>query len=148
MARVNFKGIETAKEPELLPDAVHQLRVVKAEYGPGKDPSKMRTQVIIDCPERPDCRSIFHYLSEPSTEDDYLRNNQGKTREDWIQAEEFKKLSTKRFLLCFDIPYDEEGYDTENFVGHTGSCGVTTDLINENDPNSKTSKLILPELGV
>ena len=146
MAKVNYKGIADAKEPELLPDGLKNLRILKAEYKEGKVEGKHHTLVIIDCPERPDCQSIFFYLGDPMGFEEYMSFNPDKSKEDWDKAEAFKSLNAKRFMVHFDIPWDEDGYDTDDFAGKTADTITQQSESEYEGKKRKQVDMILPEL--
>lgn len=103
MARVEYKGLADKTEPENLPDDTYQLRIVKATHGPGKqDPKKLRVEVILDCPAQPDAQGVFFYIPD-KTED----------------TSSFSELQTARFLTVFGIPFDNDGFDIDDFLGKT-----------------------------
>lgn len=133
MAKVSYKDIGSAQEPTHLDDDVHMLRIIKASHGPGKaDPTKFRTEVILDCPSQPDKQAIFHYLGDQNLEGD-------------PKGEAYKLLLTKRFLLHFDIEFDDTGFDPDDFLGKQAE----TRTKQEKDEKGRTSvTLILPELGL
>ncbi len=114
MARVQHKGIADAQEPVALTDGVHNMRIAKASHGAGKgDPTKFRVEVMLDCPEEPDKNAVFFYIGDPNPEGD-------------PKAENFKALMAKRFLTHFDIPFDDTGFDLDDFFGKTADTRVVT----------------------
>lgn len=145
MTRVDYQGIADAKEPELLPDGVHELRIITATFKES-NAGKMMTEVMMDCPETPDAQPIYHYLTTPVTLEDYLQANPQKAKADWERSENFKALGNKRFLTHFDIPYDEGGYDTEDFVGQT--AGTRTKVSDIDDQGRRRVELKLPSLTI
>ena len=93
MAKVTYAGIADAVEAVHLKDDVHELKIVKASHGAGKaDPTKFRTEILIEALDDPTAQGIFHYLGDP--------NPDGTEK-----GEAFKLLLTKKFLLAFDIRY-------------------------------------------
>lgn len=131
MAKVQYQGMGEAKEPELLVDDIHEIRIVKATHGPGKtDPNKFRTEVILDCPSVPDAQGIFHYISD--------RNPDGDPK-----SEAFKNLKNKQFFSHFGIPYDDDGYDLDDMLGKTA---MTKTKLVVDDQGRKNVNLVLPEL--
>ena len=143
MGRVGYSKIADAKEAELLTDGPNMLRIVKAEHGEGTVKGKYRTQIIMDCPEQPDRQSVFLYLGDPATLDEYLVSRPDKGQEDWVKSEDFKTLNTRRFLEAFQIPYDDEGFDTDDFMGRTALIPTYTE---KDDKGVDRVNLTLPEL--
>ncbi|KKN58679.1 hypothetical protein LCGC14_0549710 [marine sediment metagenome] len=133
MAKVAYKGIADRQEPTHLEDDVHNLRIVKATHGAGKaDSTKFRTEVILDCPDQPDKQGVFHYLGDQNPDGD-------------PKAEEFKGLMAKRFLIHFDIPFDDEGYDPDDFLGKQAA---TRTKQSKDDQGRTQVSLILPEIQI
>ncbi len=131
MTKIGYKGIADAKPPELVEDYEHQLRIVNATYGPGKqDPKKFRTEVIIEVLDVPDSAGIFQYLSDP--------NPDGEEK-----SEKFKALMTKKFLTAFGIPFDGEGFDLDDFPGKTYTG--RTKKSKDEETGRESANVILPE---
>ncbi len=143
MARVDQKGIADAKEPERLKDGVHNLQILSAKHEPGKKTGRMRTEVMLVCPEEPDTQAVFHYLTIPREEEDYLSENPGKGPADHKKSEKFKSLNNKRFLIQFDIPFDNKGFETEDFSGKTAPVRTQIEV---DDQDRKSVKLLLNEI--
>ncbi len=131
MPKVGYKGIADAKEPTLLSDGPHDLRIVKATWGESKTIGRFRTEVVIESLDSPDSVGIFHYISDP--------NPEGTEK-----GEIYKMLLTKRFCHVFDIPFDEEGFDTDDFPGKVANIVTKTDT--EQETGRKSTSLVLPEL--
>lgn len=132
MARVQFKGIADQQEPESLPDDTYELRIIKANHGPGKtDPTKLRTEVILDCPAQPDSQGIFFYIGDENPDGD-------------PKSESFKRLNAARFMTLFGIPFDNDGFDLEDFLGKTAS--VRTKSVKDEETGREGVNLILPPL--
>ncbi len=131
MAKVTYKGIADAKPPELVEDDEHQLRITRATYGPGKtDPTKFRTEAIIEVMDVPDSQGIFHYLGDPNPDGDE-------------KSEKFKALMTKKFLVAFGIDFDGEGFELDDFIGktYTGRTKKTKD----ETTGRESVNLVLPD---
>ncbi len=132
MTKVGFRGIADNKEPELLSDGPHDLRIVKATYAEGKKPGRFRTEVVLESLDTPDAVGVFHYLADP--------NPEGTEK-----GEKYKGLLLKRFCTLFDIPFDEDGFDTDDFLG---KLAVVVTKIETDDEGRKSVKLVLPELPI
>lgn len=107
-----------AKEPVIAPEAEYDLRIFKVEdkkTGPNsKTPGEPMLLVMINI-EEPGAgpfAPIFHNLMLVT------KNTPEKNVE-------LYKLGVQRFLACFNITGDAEGFDTDDFQGSTGRCLVT-----------------------
>ncbi len=131
MAKVTYHGIGNAEPPKMVEDDEHELRIIKATYGPGKaDPTKFRTEVIIEVMDVPDSQGIFVYLSDP--------NPDGEEK-----SEKFKALNTRKFLTAFKITFDAEGFDLDDFMGKTYTG--RTKKSKDEETGRESSNILLPD---
>lgn len=126
-----------AQEPEVAPDGEYDLRIVKAEIkasGPGaKIPGEpyVNVMVLIEEPGA-EYKPVWHTLMVPTN----------KTEEKNVNN---YKLNIQRFLACFNIRGDADGFDTDDFPGSTGRCNVVQAT---NDQSGELeNKLRLPRLS-
>lgn len=112
-------------EPKPVPRARYNLTISEAEHVEEKN--YIRVSIGID--EHLDAPNITHILSldDPKNEP---------------RKEEFKKLMRKRFLVAFNIPHDDEGFNTDDFPGATAELEVSQ---SEPDEQGRVfNRLVLP----
>ena len=126
-----------AKEPEVAPDGEYELRIVKCEEKKTGQSSKkpgepyVSVMIVIEEPGA-EYLPIWHTLMIPTK----------NTDEDNIPR---YKLGIQRFLQCFNIPGDADGFDTDDFAGATGKSNVVQ---TENDQTGEPrNELRLPRLS-
>ncbi len=132
MPKVQYKGIADAQQPTLLDNGPHDLRIVKATYAEGKTPGRFRTEVVLESLDILDSQGVFHYIAD--------LNPEGTEK-----GENYKTLLLKQFCTAFDIPFDESGFDTDDFSGKVANIVTVVDT---DDQGRKSVKLLLPELPV
>ena|SRR3990172_2392044 len=126
-----------AQEPTVAPDGEYDLRLVKAEIkhsGPkAKIPGEPYVSVMLIIEEAgTDYQPFWHTLMVPTE----------KTDEENVNR---YKLNIQRFLACFSIPGDADGFDTDDFPGSVGRANVVQ-TTNEESGEAR-NELKLPRLG-
>lgn len=102
-----------AKEGRPVPESEYELRVVSFNPEISKKGNSMHHAVIvIEDGEFPNAMPIHYYINAVNDDDEE-------------SAKAMKLLDTRRFLECFDVPYEDNGYDDEDVPGSTGKCLVT-----------------------
>ncbi len=120
-----------AREPEAVPEAEYDLRIVKSEDGESKKGNAMTTIYIkIEDPQYPNAALVGHWLVHP-------------TKDTPPEQVQMRLLETRRFLECFGIPYEGDGYNTDDFVGATGRSFLSQET---GDDNVVRNRLKLPKL--
>lgn len=123
--------LNNAQEPDIVPEGSYNLRIVKAEDGESKQGNEMTTVYIkVESDDFPNSQIIKHWLTYP---------NSG-TPED---QRAMRLIDIKRFLTCFGIKFEGEGFNSEDLVGATGECLVTQE---EADDGNTYNRLRLPRL--
>ena len=121
-----------AKEPEIVPEAVYELRCEGYTEKRSKEDKRDLLVVTLSIENPPagvKPEVIFHQMSMPNAEDSE-------------KSRSFQVLLTRRFLECFKIPYESGGFDPEDIPGSTGKCLVVQDEYE----GRKSNKLELPPL--
>jgi hypothetical protein len=112
-------AVATAKELTAVPEGRYPLRVLDADVVPVKrdNPDKSKEQIAvtisIDDAQYPSAQQVYMYLGLPHRDDDERTVNR-------------KLLSIRRFCTQFDIPFEESGFNTDDFVGATCDEGHLT----------------------
>lgn len=124
---VNLKDVH---EPKPVPGGKrYALTISEAEFREEKN--DIRVSIGID--DHLDSPNVSHYISLPKAEDD-----EGKAA--------FKARMLKRFLVAFNIPHDEDGFEIEDFAGAQAEIELTL-----SDPDKETgavyNRLRLPRLA-
>lgn len=132
MSFIRVRLDDSVKEPEVGPEGLYDLRIVKAEDGESKRGNPMTTVTIrIEGPGDCSQYNIFNHWIIYPTDD----TPDGQVR--------MRTLEIKRFLSCFGIPFGPEGFDSEELVGATGRSLITQE---EGDDGIVRNRLRLPRL--
>lgn len=106
--------LDQAKEDELCPEAEYELRISDVQDKDSKRGDPM-LQIMIDITNPPDGISnpapIFHYISMP-------------TEHDEPKSFQYKLRMIRRLLAVFNIPFEANGFNTEDLMGAEGECLV------------------------
>ena len=104
------------QEAQVVPEGVYNLLVEDAQDHKNAESGRESIMCMIrieDPPEDvPNPATVFHFLVLPTADDDE------KTRT-------FVMLEIKRFLEVFDIPYEANGFSSEDIPGATADVLVT-----------------------
>lgn len=122
---VNLKDIV---EPKPVPGGKrYGLTISEAEFREAKN--DIRISIGID--DHLDAPNVSHFCSLPKADDD-----EGKAK--------FKARMLKRFLVAFNIPHDEDGFDVEDFPGAASELELR---LSDPDENGNVyNRLVLPRL--
>ena len=106
MTRMHYAGIADATLPKAVPAERYDIRIVSAVFNEkSKSSGKPNIAVEIEIPSQPLASTMYHYLSFADGED--------------AKRDAIKQGMTNKFMEIFSIPYDDEGFDTEDFPGCT-----------------------------
>lgn len=109
-------AIADAREPELVPEATYKLEILSHKcYGADNqqvdddgDPARIQTVIRIDSDDHPNAELVYHTI--------------------WLKGKEEFQATTmrdlRRFLHCFEVPYEEDGFNPEDLDGANGECVV------------------------
>lgn len=104
-------AVADAQEDKPLPEGEYDLTIKNAEVKTSKKGKNM-VQVLLICddPDFKNSQPISHFIMLPEKDDEYrdlhLRN-------------------MKRFLTLFNVPFEDNGFDTDDLVGQSAKCHVT-----------------------
>lgn len=126
-----------AREAILAPEGRFPLRIQSATEKKTGASSKIPGEPMLEIMlinESPDNNyaPVFHTLMVPT----------GKTPEKNV---DMYKLNIQRFLHQFNIPGDENGFDTDDFVGATAECQLTQEEGNDDIVRNKLRLDRLPD---
>lgn len=119
--------LNDVKEPKAAPEGEYDLRIIDAEDTESKKGNPMT--VVKIAIEGQDSYPVRHYITYPTGED--------------ADQDRMKALEIRRFLDCFGIAFDENGFNTEDLVGATGRSLVIQE---EADDGNVYNRLRLPRL--
>ena len=123
--KINLKD---AKEPMPVPEGEYDVRVVKVmdTETKKKDPMTVVTLRVED-PTWPNAAPIQEFITYP---------NGG-------QYDDLRALQLRRFLELFEVPYDENGFDSADMMGKTARCFLNQE---EGDDGVLRNKMKLPRI--
>lgn len=131
------QALSDAKELDVVPEGEYDLRVVSCEVvqvkrGKNEGKDQIRAIIAVESSEYPNARSIYHFMSlADANDDDRSRNG--------------KLISQKRFCHTFNIPFEVNGWNTEDAVGATSRARLTQEV---NEESGETSnRMVLPRLA-
>lgn len=122
---VNLKDVQ---EPKPVPGGKrYALTISEAVFREEKN--DVRISIGID--DHLDSPNVSHFCSLPKADDD-----EGKAK--------FKARMMKRFLVAFNIPHDEDGFEVEDFPGAVAELELR---LSDPDENGNVyNRLVLPRL--
>jgi hypothetical protein len=122
---VNLKDVQESKP---VPGGKrYDLTIAEAEFNEEKN--YIRVSVGID--DHLDSPNIAHFCSLPKADDDERKAG-------------FKALMLKRFLVAFNIPHDEDGFEVEDFAGAQAELEVR--LSDPDDNGNVYNRIVLPKV--
>src|SRR6185437_1130137 len=136
-------AMNEAVEAEVVPEGEYHIRNHEAEMATSKKGSQMiKVLSVIESPDYPNAAPIMTYLALPGDDDE-------------PKSAAFKLLQLRRFCECFEIPFEENGFDTDDIAGSEGDCLVKQEtfqpLLPDGSPDTSkepftSNKLALPRL--
>jgi|SRR5712664_132990 len=131
--------VADAREDELVPEAQYDLTIESAdEQDSKKGKPQIMCMITVDNP--PSTVSspapIFHYISLPHPDDE-------------PKASRFKLRMIRRFLEVFNIPFEDNGFDSDDLQGAKGSCLVAQqEIMRDEKPTGEYSHTLrLPKFA-
>ena len=98
-----------AQEQENVPEGSYDLRIIKVEDKDSKSGNPMTVCTIkVEDPEYANARLINHFIVQPS-------------KDHTPEVKAMMILNTARFLHTFNIPYTDQGYNSDDLQGATAS---------------------------
>ena len=130
-----------AQEAAAVPEGNYHLRIMKKEdtKTAGKNGKAVRdmTKVFIriEDPNYPNASMITHYLVYPLAGDDPETKN-------------LMNLNVRRFLAVFEVPWEANGFNTDDLMGAEGDCLLTQEMVEPSDGGAEypVNRLALPRL--
>lgn len=128
------QAVADAKEDTVVPEAEYDLEIIsytmeiskKAKAAGVNDPNMIHVVIAIRSDEYENARPINHYLMLTDADDEYRA---------------MRLRDQRRFLECFGIDYEDNGFDPEDFVGAKGHALVTVEA---NPKGGESNSLRLP----
>ena len=102
--------LEGTMEEQSVPEGIYSLRIEDVKEKTNEESGRFSLMAIIriDNPpeDNPNPAGVFHFLATPNGDDDK-------------KASDFMMLQIKRFLVVFGIPFEGNGFSTEDMPGAT-----------------------------
>lgn len=118
-------------EDKAVPDGEYDLVIEDANEKTSKAGSEMvEVRIAIQDGDYPNSAAVWEYLVFPKEDDE----------------ERTKRLQMRnlvRFLTVFGIPFEADGFNSEDLIGATGRCMLKQEEYEGNVSN----KLVLPAVG-
>lgn len=133
---VNF---DDAVESKPAASGVYNLQIVEAkevQTGPNsKHPGSPQLRITLGFTDEPNTPNITHFVSLPHEQDEQ-------------KSALYKALLLKRFLVHFNIPFDNTGIDTERVCMEAVGASANTEVrLDEPDANGNVyNRLVIPRL--
>jgi hypothetical protein len=119
-------------ESQPVPEGAYDLRIEKAEDKESKAGNPMtEIMIVIEDTEHPNASPIFYYLNYPPKDHEYYNLM-------WQQ--------NKRFLAIFGVPFDGDGFNTDDLAGATGNCMLDLIMSTYEDVEEERNELRLPRV--
>lgn len=118
-------------EPKPVNNGRYDLSISSAEEGLSKEKKKPMITTYLNIDGHPTAPNVRHSISLPADGDE-------------PKSKEFKMLLLRRFLTLFNIPYDSNGFNIEDFPGATASAELK--LGDVDDSGNQYNELVLPKM--
>jgi hypothetical protein len=123
--------LDDAKEAEPVPEGEYDLRIVKAEDGPSKKGNAMTTVYIkVEDSAYPNAALVRHWITYPD-------------RDTPADQRQMRLLDIKRFLTCFGVAQESNGFNSDDLLGSVGRSFLYQE---EADDGNVYNRLRLPRL--
>lgn len=127
--------IGDAKESEPVPDGQYDLRIAKVDEKKSKKPphyDMLLLTITIEDPNFPNASPVFHNMLFPKEDTEERTAN-------------LFQLGNARLLTAFGVPFDDNGFDSDDLLGATAK-GITVQQEENPETGDPTNRLILPRL--
>ena len=122
-------NLSELKEAKPVANAKYNLTIASVEEGEsGAGLPQLKASIAIDGHD--DAPNITHFISLPSAGD---------------PKSQAKAIFLARFLLAFNIPFDAEGFDLDDFPNAVGE-GLELTLSKPDDNGNVYNRIMLPKL--
>jgi hypothetical protein len=135
MPFINAK-LNEAQESIVVPEGEYDLRNHSAEIKDSKKGAPMVVVLtVVESAEFPNAQPITTYMSLPQDDDE-------------PKAAAFKLLQLRRFCEAFEIPFEDNGFNTDDIAGTTATLMLKQETYEEEGKEPFVSnKIILPRLS-
>lgn len=124
-------NLNEVQESRPVPNGRYDLVVASAEETTSKAGAP-QIKVSLGIEGHDTAPNVSHYISLPGSGDE-------------PNKAQFKALLLKRFLTAFNIPFDSDGFNVDDFPGATARCELT---MSEPDDNGNVyNRLQLPRIA-
>lgn len=132
-------AVTQAQEAEVIPEGHYDLRIhsTKDRHNEEKGTDSIEVMILVESVDHPNAQPLNFYLPLVGV------NDEPKTKQ-------FKLLQQRRFLEAFGIPYNETGFDTDDFAGASANLPVTQGEVTPKDtskPKYMKNEIVLPRLA-
>lgn len=124
-------NLNDAVESKPVKNGRYPLQIVSCEDVLTKSSGKPQLAIGIAIEDNPDAPNVRHYMSLPAPGDE-------------PDKAKFKLLLVKRFCNLFKIPYSDQGFDTDTFVGARAEAELT--LSEPDESGNIYNRLNVPRL--
>jgi len=124
------QAISKAKESTICPEGLHDLRCVKAELCRNKADNRDMVKIVLVVDDEDDCQPIVHYLNMTDGKEEYAG---------------LHLLGQKRFFVCFNVKFEDDGFDPDDIVEATANVMVRH-TPNNDDVERPFTRLDLPPI--
>lgn len=119
-------AIQDAKEKEAVEEGVYEVVISAADMHKSEASGKDSVRCILEIPSNPDASGIFHYIALPHADDDSEKRNN-------------KLVMMKKFLELMGVPFEGNGFDTDDLMGATANVYLGVELDNNDIPRNKVT---------
>lgn len=135
-------AVTTAQEPEPAPEGrydlrIHSIKERKSTDENGKTKHSIECMILIEDSNVLNAPPLNFYLPLLTGEEDHKSSN-------------FKLLQQHRFLTLFGIPFDDDGFNTDDFPGaFAGAVEVKQVEVKPKDPSKAPymrNEMVLPRV--
>ena len=127
-------SFSNVKEKQPVPKGTYDLLIENAVEHTSKESGKPSIKCTIAIEGHPEASKVTHYVPLPNDEDDAAKTAN-------------KMIMIKRFLVAFGIPFEDNGFNVEDFFGARGQAELQLTSPDE-DPNGNIyNRLNLPRLA-
>lgn len=122
------------QEKQPVPAATYDVMIDNAEQHVSRESQKPSIKVTVSIEGEPDAPKISHYIPLPNQDDDEQKTSN-------------KMIGIKRFLVAFGIPFEDNGFNIEDFFGARATVPLTLTDPDEPGANGNVyNRLNLPRL--
>lgn len=128
-----FRRVPMARgeEQRVAPAGEYKLVIRKVDAKKTKKGADMDVFLVAFADE-PNYMPFSHFVTFPSEDDQYL---------------EMRVRDIRRLCHVFDVPYTDEGYDSDDFLGAEGTCNVEVEVYEaEGKEPRESNRLVLPRV--